>query len=257
MQMKRWFILFLPVLMLALSACNDEENKGPATVALNFQGVFGDDPLLMYERAYDYPEDMQTKFQLFHFYLSDVVLLPENPAGEEVKLVDIDLITFKDIQDETTASQGVTIYAEDVPAGSYRGIRLGIGVPMDLNQTQPGDYPPGHVLTDNYWSWAMGYVFFKIEGNADIDNDGIFGEKLTFHIGLQDFYRTKTFEEPIRLGGDETRKFSFKVDLKDVLAPSSSQFVDFRQVTQDHTNDLDLAAFLADNLRDAIELETE
>lgn len=255
--MKKLFItLFSLLFLLAATSCNQEEAPtGPGEVALNFKGYFGEAPLLMYERDYTYEADMVTKFQLFHFYVSDVELLPEDPnSGQPIKILDVDLVSFKDVQDENAARTGYTIRTESAPPGRYSGLRFGIGLSPELNKTQPGDYGPGHVLTDNYWSWAMGYVFFKIEGNADVNQDGDFEEKLTFHIGLDDFYRTKSFERPLEVKSSQTLELDFAVDLRKVLAPSQSEFVDFRQVTQDHTNDRELARFLADNLARAIEI---
>ncbi len=255
--MKKALITLLSlVLVLAVSSCNQEETPtGPGEVTLNFQGYFGDAPLLMYEQDYAYEADMRTRFQLFHFYVSEVELLPEDPsAGQPVKIKDIDLVSFRDVQDENAAREGYTIRAEAVPPGRYSGLRFGIGVSEELNKTQPGDYGPGHVLTDNYWSWATGYVFFKIEGNADINQDGEFEEKLTFHIGLDDFYRSKTFEQALEVKSGQSLNLDLVVDLRKVLVPSGNEFVDFRQVTQDHTNDPELAKFLADNLVKAIEV---
>lgn len=252
-------ILFgLPLLFVLLMAgCNDDSDSDqPGEVVLNFKGQYDGAPLLMYEREYNYPGEVKTKFQLFHFYISDVTLLPEDPgSGGAVKLFDVALVSFKDIQDEAAAAGGVSVRAEAVPPGRYGGIRFGIGLTEELNKTQPGDYAPGHPMTDNYWSWATGYVFFKIEGNADVVGEGNFTEKLTFHIGLDDHFREKSFSRPLEVRSGQPLELAFEVDLADVLAPNQEDYVDFRQVTQDHTNDLDLARFLADNLEAAIRIK--
>lgn len=253
--MKKLLFAGLALAMLSLWSCNNEEPADQAgTVSLNFIGHFDQAPLLMYEGAYPYPEGVTTKFQLFQFYLSDVALLPAD-GGAEVPLFDVELISFKDVQSEEAARQGISITADEIPPGIYDGIRLGIGLTEEFNQTQPGDYTPGHVLTDNYWSWAKGYVFFKIEGIADLQGDGEFAEKVTFHIGLDEHYREKVFSQPLEVRSGQPLNLRFDVDLAKVLAPASGSFVDFRQVTQDHTNDMDLARFLADNLQTAVQLQ--
>lgn len=255
--MKKVLIFFLPALLVLLAGCNqDEEAAGPAAVTLNFQGQYGNAPLLMYEQSYPYEAGLRTKFQLFNFYISEVTLLPEKTGADEgTPIMDIGLVTFKDIQSEAAAASGVRLTADNVPPGRYGGIRFGIGVSEKLNKTQPGDYAPGHPLTDHYWSWAKGYVFFKIEGNADLDGDEQFEQKLTFHIGTDEFYRTKNFERPLEVRSGEPMELTFNVDLQEVLAPTGDDYVDFRSITQDHTNDLDLAAFLADNLAEAVQMK--
>ena len=254
--MKKFAIAGLVLALVSFWSCNDEAPADQTgTVTLNFVGQFDNDPLLMYERPYSYPEGVTTKFQLFHFYLSDVALLPAD-GGPEVPLFDVALISFKDVQSEEAARQGVSVTAAEVPPGRYDGIRLGIGLTEQLNQTQPGDYTPGHPMSDNYWSWAKGYVFFKIEGIADLEGDGAFGEKLTFHIGLDEHYRERVISRPLEVRSGQPLELRFDVDLADVLAPDGGSFVNFRQVTQDHTNDMELARFLADNLQAAIRLQT-
>lgn len=254
--MKKLSLLFIALALFILTSCQDEKNPAePSSVNLQFKGYFADDLLEMYAQAYPYEGNTDVKFQLFQFYVSDVTLLPADPSAPEVPVLDIGLVSFRDVQSAESAERGVTLQTGEAPAGRYRGIRFGIGVSPALNATQPSDYPPGHPLTDHYWSWATGYVFFKIEGNADTNRDGTFEDKLTFHIGLNDFYREKTFTQPLEVTSGTPATINFTVDLHRVLASSGSDFVDFRQVTQDHTNNRDLARFLADNLQSAIQLK--
>ncbi len=248
----------LIVSALVVLSCNNKDNDGNETtseVQLNFRGYYDQSDLMMYEAEYPYEEGMDVRFQLFHFYVSDVALLRDAADGGDLEIVPIDLVTFRDIQSPEEAERGYTLIVPEVPTGTYRGIRLGVGVPADLNKTQPGDYPTDHPLSENYWSWALGYVFFKVEGNADTNGDGQFSDKLTFHIGGDDFYRNLTFSQPIEVRAGEPLRLDFEVDLHRVLSAGNGQFVDFRKVTQDHTNDLQLAAFMADNLAAAISIK--
>jgi hypothetical protein len=251
-------LLIITLFGLTLTTCKDREDDrlpAPGEVELRFRGTFGDAPLLMYERVYPYQEGAQVRFQLFHFYISDVALIREGVGESGPELIEVDLNSFEDIQDEAAAARGIDIKIDEVPAGVYRGIRMGIGVSPDLNRTNPGNYAAGHPLSGNYWSAATGYVFFKIEGNADLNDSGVFSEKLTFHIGLNEFYREKEFIRPIRVEAGVPARLEFTVDARRVLEAAADQFVDFNLVTQDHTNNRDLARFMADNLREAIILK--
>lgn len=209
----------------------------------------------MFNQQYAYPANTKVRFQNFQFYLSDVTLLKEareDAAG--VNLSEVLLYDFREVQTSEAAAKGIAQVLKNVPPGQYKGLRVGIGVSPKLNATSPNSYTPPHPLDDNYWSWALGYVFFKIEGNADVKGDGKFSEKLTFHVGGNDFYRTKTFFQDINIA-EGTNRLELSVDLYKVLtANNDTEFVDFRKVTQDHTNDKQLAAFLANNLMQALEL---
>lgn len=249
--MRRLYSFLLLSLILLAADCNEDKVQ-PAetgTLELNFKGTFGTDPLEMYAREYAYEAGMKIKLQLFRFYLSNLIL------SDDTKLSDIELVDFEDVQSDAAAQQGITLRFENIPAKTYTGIKTGIGVAEKLNSTQPGDYAPGDPLSDNYWSWALGYVFTKIEGNADIDGDGVFNDKLTFHIGANSLYRNKTFTKNFTVKPNETTRLNFVVDLRKVLIRSDSDYLDFRKVTIDHTNNMEVATFISDNMVNAIELK--
>jgi hypothetical protein len=245
-------ILWLAALALVALSCEDKApSAGLVNFDVQFTGVFDGSPLQMYEQAYDYEDGMDLRFQLFQFYVSDLALIrSENNAESTVQLADIELISFGDVQSAADAAEGVTLSFEEVPAGNYSGLRMGLGVSADLNATQPGDYTPPHPLDNHYWSWARGYVFTKVEGNADLDGDGVFEQKLTFHIGENDYYRELIINQPIEVG--EGGKISLEVDLARVLKSDGGNYLNFREVTQDHTNNVEVASMIADNLQQAI-----
>lgn len=249
--MKKIFSLFIAtVFLLSFSACDKEVKT--TDLYLHFQGKFDSEPLLMYEADYDYESDMQLRFQLVQFYISQVALIKDDGMEE---LLDVELVSFKDIQTEEQANQGVSFLIEEIPVGNYQGIRLIIGLSEELNATQPADYIAGHPMTNHYWSWALGYVFTKIEGNADFSGDGVFDEKLTFHIGANELARDKTFSGDITLEQGIAGDVFFEVDLARVIQ-KEGDFIDFRKTPQDHTQNMDIARFIADNLYDALVMKS-
>lgn len=251
--MKIFLVPFLAIFLLA--SCDPKsESPGLVDFSVQFKGYFNGEPLVMYDQAYSYEDNMNVKFQLFQFYVSDLSLLQLESSDEAAqKLSDIELISFEDIQSLDKANEGVTLTFNEVPAGNYAGLKLGLGVSADLNATQPGDYAPPHPLDNHYWSWARGYVFTKVEGNADLDGDGVFEEKLTFHIGENDYFRELVINQPIEVG--KNGKITLSVDLFKVLEDAQGDFLNFREVTQDHTTNPDVATFIADNLPTAIQLQ--
>lgn len=249
-------LIFILVLSLIFGASKCEDDTSPqAQINMNFKASFGTDPLVMFAEDYAYEDGMGVKFQLFQFYISEITLLKDLYGGSETEVLDVELVSFKNIQDANAAQQGIDISISDVPAGDYEGIRIGLGVDPDLNKTNTGDYTPGHPLSDHYWSAALGYVFTKIEGNADLEGVGNFEEKLTFHIGTDTYYRTKTFAKAITVEKGANTNLNFNIDLRKVLVNDNGEFLDFRVTPQDHTNDANLDTFIADNLKEALKLE--
>ncbi|MBX2877056.1 MAG: hypothetical protein KTR30_33360 [Saprospiraceae bacterium] len=221
-------------------------------VELNFQGFFGSEPLVMLANEYDYEAGMDVRFQLFQFYVAEIKLITKD--GEKVNLGDIELINFENIQSAEAASKGLSFSFNNIPAGEYRAIEMGIGVSGDLNEQAPSDYPVGHPLAvqGNYWSGLSSYIFTKIEGNADLNGDGEFTEKLTFHIGEKEdvpLYQTISLDYDLTVSKDQSSVLPLSVDLKQVISPSSTSFLDFREVSQDHTNQAAVYTLIIDNLQ--------
>lgn len=245
------FALFL----FFLGACDpDKDKNATGQVNLNFRAFYEGQPLVMFDQAYDYPDGMKIKFQLFQFYISDATL---RRSSGEVKLSDIETVNFKDVQSTAAALRGLS-FRYEVPVGEYNQLRFGLGVAPNLNATQPGDYSPTHPLAENYWSWALGYVFAKIEGNADTDGDGTFETKLTYHIGADKLYELLSFSAPINVSENGEVDVDFVVDVADILS-DEMEYIDFRVPanTQDHTNNEAIYGYLWNNFKTAIQLESQ
>ncbi len=251
------FALVLGSLLFIAADCNndDPQPEGGGIIELNFKGNFDNDLLLMFAQDYNYEGDTKVRFQLFRFYVSSIALQSAAAPGMAAVLQDVALIDFKNVQSEIQANEGITLRYEVEP-GDYTGVQFGLGISDFLNKTNPGDYDPAHPLSDNYWSAATGYVFTKIEGNADVNGNGELTEKITFHIGGDQFYRNKSYEQAFTVRPGQTTRLNFDVDLRRVLAADSENFVDFRKVTIDHTKDLELANFISDNLANAVTLRS-
>lgn len=257
--MKNSIFLFGAIFFLLLACTNDntsDQTELEGDVNLTFNAKFKGQNLLMYDQTYDYKAGMDLRFQLFQFYISHVSLIREmaDTVTGGVELVDIALVSFRDIQTTQAANEGITIPISNIPAGNYKGIRVGIGVADDFNVTQPGDHAAGHPLSDNYWTAAKGYIFTKIEGNADLNDDNDFEQPLTFHIGASELYRDKLFITDLNVPANGSLDFNFTLDVNDIFV-QGQDFLDFRTVNKDHTTDMEVAGFIARNLANAISLE--
>ncbi len=251
-MIKKLFFVLMSAGILLAANCNDEE-PGAGVIDMNFTSTFGGEPLVMYEEAYPYEAGMAVKLQAFQFYLSDIALLKED--GSAIPVQEVAWIDFKNILTTAAAQQGITLSTANIPVGHYTGIRMGIGVSPALNSTSPANYTPPHPLDDNYWTALTGYVFSKIEGNADTSGNGDFSTKLTFHTGANSLYKVKTFDRHIQVKENVPLELNFQVDLKEVLSKGADNYVNFRQVSQDHTNNSSVYTFIADNLYNALVLE--
>ncbi|MDQ8181986.1 MbnP family protein [Pelagicoccus sp. SDUM812005] len=100
-------------------------------------------------------------FSRLSYYLSDLAFVDAagnaTPASPSLHYVD----AFTPDPAPTTL---------DLPPGDYTAIRFNLGLPPDLNHSDPKQYPASHPLSSianaMHWSWQSGYIFCAIEGYA-------------------------------------------------------------------------------------------
>ena len=112
--MKSYHMPLLMVLLLFSLSCEKNSEGSRVDLNLNFQGKFGDKALVMLSEDYDYEDNMDVKFQLFQFYISDIALIKNDKSQTaETKLSDVELVSFGEIYDSGSANSGVNIKIEE------------------------------------------------------------------------------------------------------------------------------------------------
>jgi len=248
-------LLFVSLVLIIFSCEKEAPISQSVNVKLIVKGTFNGLPLQMYNNNYQYTEGVKLKFQLFNFYLSDIYLLNEFATeNKKVLLSEVSIISFKDIQSLSDAERGIELIFKNIPMGKYTGLEAGVGVAPRLNATGPASYPPPHPLDDNYWSWSAGYVFSKIEGNADLDNSGKFATKLTFHAGGDSFYKMVSWKKPLDIS-KESAEIVLTIDVKNMIWKDQNNFIDFNKITTDHSVNRDIVTFLMTNLQQGLKIQ--
>jgi hypothetical protein len=256
--MKQSFTALALAAIVLLGACGkqDDEGSAPAELVLQFTSSYAGQPLLMFERAYSYEEDMAFKVQLLQFYISDVRLLRQrNGSAEEVPVLDVASINFGAVYNDEDAAKGISTAPVPIEPGQYTGLKLGFGVSPQLNATIPPDYALGHPLAENYWEDANSYIFYRLEGNADLNGDGNFPDKLTFHVGGDNNYNELEFQGNFSVDKNGRLSIPLDIDLRRLLVAPDGEFLDFRQVRQAHSVLSPAAIFLSGNAPQALRLK--
>lgn len=112
----------------------------------------------------------------FRFYVHDVKLV--NTRGDTVRAAlrddapwqDRD-VALLDFEDATGSCANGTPEMRDAvvvmaPAGNYRGVSFGLGVPFDRNHQDLATAPPPLSLTQLFWAWKSGHKFLRIDMRA-------------------------------------------------------------------------------------------
>lgn len=206
-------VLMLMILALSYSGCKEKETETGQDVSVKVNFRYGSQPLA-YGQEYIYDTDKRIKIELAKFYVSKPAL--RNAAGEWIAL---------DPAYYLVDLNHPVMQAGKLAKGTYTALRFGVGVDNSRNiQTDPKaipatDYPTDHPLnaaSDMYWSWATGYIFVKIEGRIDADNNGSYidpeDKTVSYHPGVADLYREILLEKTFTVDGPTVLEISLDVE---------------------------------------------
>lgn len=171
--------LFLLLIAAFFSSCNDDQPDTPSTtVKLNLKAAYDGSPLVMY-KAFDYPGGNKIRYQNFNFFVSNITLLGEGDTKDYV-VSEVEFFDFKDNLDLAAAEKPQTRTYDNVPLGTYSGVRMDFGVPASLNNSDSGKLPSSNPLrqafASHYWTDWNSFIFMKSEGIYDLNGDGVFNQ---------------------------------------------------------------------------------
>ena len=253
MRKIKWILVVVSALWMA--GCKPDEVIEVLPSATGAKVVFdlryNDQPFAVGDIYYD-NFGHRIRIDNFMSYISMMKLVKDDDT--EVLLNDFYLANFSHANS----------LSFELPAGHFKALSFGIGVPHDFNKDQdPTVYPNNHPLSvpgseGMFWGWNSGYIFVKFEGKAD--TLGIEGEPLihpfAFHIGDDPFYRTHTAEGlniTIEEGKISTIRIIIAVDK--ILFGDNDQ-IDLATDYLTHTSDnIELATKFVDNFDASISVE--
>ncbi len=162
----------------------------------------------------------QYYFDVVKLLLSNITLVEAN-GNTQLAVSDV-LFDIGGNKIYTSESDPTTLVARvQAPAGSYTGVRFGIGAPADRNNGNPASYPSSHPLHIDQkmnWSWATGYRFLIAEGRIDssANKNGDVDLGFAYHTGLNELYREIQWNgstDGIELPVDGTARLRIQLDL--------------------------------------------
>ncbi|MGK0391733.1 MAG: hypothetical protein ACI94Y_004500 [Maribacter sp.] len=221
------------------SSCDtDEDQTGiTSTVNIRFRALADGQPYEMNERIMLGGKEIV--ISNLRFFISDLVLL-KGTLEAEVK--DLDFVNFTENNtNSTAANQGITIYNGDVSIGAYDGVKFGIGVPSDLNAQTPSDFSPSHPLSIEHWTSWDSYIFHKIEGRYDNDEDPTtLDGSFVYHVGLDEYFREKVFNNlDIIVRDGETTEIVVDLEIMDLLKNEDGSTFNFPEIGSIHSEESD------------------
>ncbi|NND33680.1 MAG: hypothetical protein HKN76_13915 [Saprospiraceae bacterium] len=184
--MIKQYVRFLAlVFLLMILGCK----KDTTEVSVYFQLVYDGEPMIM-QQEYLYPGGKTFIATKVSMYLSDLSIASNN---ESVVIDDVRFVNLTEShRTAKLAAQGLLLYQEDLEMDGVKNLRFNIGLTEEQNKTVPADYPSGHPLAmpGEYWLAWDSYIFFKIEGKIDLDEDGIAEAGVALHLGSDQVMRS-------------------------------------------------------------------
>ncbi|HMX39093.1 MAG TPA: hypothetical protein PK971_00605 [Saprospiraceae bacterium] len=236
------FSVFIALLFAA--ACKNYDGgtavETPTTdFTVTFRSNYNGEQLVK-AKKYDY-NGHPLNFTLHTLFLSDIILLK---GSEEVVLSDVEFLDFLPTASSTPLSVTPQRVFKNIPEGEYTGMRIGYGVKPDYNDRNISTWPAGHPLANDieYWLGWKSFIFSKIEGSGDADNNGTDDHYLVYHCGGNAVYKTFSFTQPITVkAGGKGLEIAF--DLKTLFIQDDGSFYDMvkNSFTSNDKNDVAVA----------------
>ncbi|MEZ5013713.1 MAG: MbnP family protein [Chitinophagales bacterium] len=250
------------LLAIGLQACKREGCTDPN--ALNYDANANKDVGCIYEAVHEvemhfHPyvhgdalfegntytiEGVATTLNYCRFYVSNIRLV--NAAGEEIVAPEHYLYVQPD-PDEYSLG--------DIPDGDYTAIRFDIGIDSATNHGDPSLYPLGDPLgaqsPNMHWGWLNGYIFLRIDGEADSNADGTPDDAFEMHIGTDDFLVSVEIPYDLTVSDQTENIFHMDANWEQLFVG-----VDLANDNTSHTTDnLTLANIIKNNIPNFIQAE--
>lgn len=219
----------------------------PGVIDLNIKLEYNGEPLVMFE-PYEYPDGKKIEFTRCSFYTSEMQL-------DEITINEIEFHNLTNAHANLSLAQtGYTYTITNIPIGNYNTISFNIGVPEDLNNRDPGEFPSGHPLAkpaENWFSW-MSFIFLKVEGNVDLNDDDEPETGVALHTGSNVALRNLSIDYPIQVQEGITTNVDLVFDIYE-LFNGSTRIYPIEENPQIHNlSQLDAVTEISDNLINAI-----
>lgn len=221
----RYFWILALSMMVIFNSCKDEEPQ-QATLNLKITPVSNGAPIAM-NTPFTLSNGVRVQLSSVYFYLSDLQLINDNGSSsylQEISIYDLEV-------DEKIAY--------NVDGGSFTNISFGLGVKETLNHEDPAtfenDHPLGFNNSSNNWGWDNGYIFYTIEGQYDLDNDGTFDGPLLYHVGKDDLYKSVLINREFAVSSVGETELELFIDFNKVFLNTGNQ-IDFTTENVTHSS---------------------
>lgn len=229
--------------------CDKSNQHGSLRVHLDLN--VGDEDFELY-KEYKNHDSIRFRVSDFIFYLQLKAITEKGDTLKclnNAKLFDLDDVLRDEYRDYS------------IPKGNYSKLLLSVGLDTSLNSKDPSDYQNDDDLSlfrGTYWSWAMGYKFFAMEGHRAMSAEDTTDLRNTIliHIGLDECHREKLIEKTFSIEKEGLTEMNLKLDLLKIFDGANQIDLNSQNYTQSaNSSELALSILFIENIINAVELD--
>lgn len=247
--MEKIYQVLLLIVLLGISSCRKEEEKG-IDVSIRLQLLYNGEPMVT-QQNYTYPDGKAFVLTKFSTYLTDLAIQSGNQSED---LEDVQLINMTETLRSSAGSEmGYLIYSGKSKLTSVEQLHFNLGLTPEQNGTIPADHNSGTPLAmaGEYWLAWESYIFTKIEGWIDLDADGMAETGVALHLGSDEVMKSFSFQN---LDGEN--ELIIQIDLARVFQ-QGNKIYDIEANPQIHSlSQIESLRELSNNLEKAVTLKT-
>lgn len=187
--MRTQWLIFAVGCLVLLGCSAQTDDQGPqgdtGTVSVRFQMSFNGQVLNSGFQGVD-EQGVVLRVQHLGLYIGGLELLQNGAVAYATPPEDVRLLT--------TANPIADVSWNNVPLGSYSGLRFWVGVPDSVtNLRPPNSFAGAHPLFVQqpfmHWDTQRGYIFLRLDANTDVNQDGIPDAQVRYQIGTRPLLR--------------------------------------------------------------------
>mgnify|MGYP006902921210 CR=1 FL=1 len=196
-------VLFLGAVLLGCEEdpvnkpVDDTPADNPSTplkvLTLDFENTWNGSPINMNQTGHVNQAGNDLQPSLVDYLIANIYLIDEDNQR-------VDLDSAWGYISQTRRRLSFDVDVEDLN-GNFSALGFEIGLDSVTNHGDPFAFPPDHALDPMFgmhWSWASGYIFFKLEGRYDKAN----GENSAFAFHIAGLENRSSYEVPINFNLD-------------------------------------------------------
>ena len=267
---KKFFVEKTAIVLLILAGCDASALKdGTANLTLNLNAhVNGKSFSGESSATYDV-KGIAMSFKSARMYISEISLISSDDTRVAVESEPLEVPAKNDenenishiIRDHVLlVKHDAKMTAYDIgtwPAGEYKGIRFKVGIAGTTNRIDPSQVPAKHPLSkqtdfNNHWNWNAGYLFLRMDGRVDTNNDEKPDSLWAVHLGTAKFLKEVTLTHNFTLKDETPATLDISIDYATFF--KNVDLTDPKQRICHTMNNIPVATAVADQISSAIKI---